>query len=116
MKEFAPKGSEMSFRVDRFSKWRQHNFDIVTSPESVSDPLKDKQKEGKNMSFLSIRSEGLFSGWGMSDTRGGREISGLFMLLSFQDQLPTHIIHERRLHCLAYRSFYFQLEVCAHKV
>ena len=30
--------------------------------------------------------------------RGGWKISGLFMLLSFQMQLPTHIIHVQKLH------------------
>ena len=37
-------------------------------------------------------------------TRGGRKISGLFMLPSFHVQLPTHIIHERKLHFIAYKS------------
>ena len=40
----------------------------------------------------------------LHSTRGGRKISWLFMLLSFNMQLPTYIIHERKLNFIAYKS------------
>ena len=35
---------------------------------------------------------------------GGRKIFRLFMLLSFHVHLPTHIVHDRKLHFITYKS------------